>query len=201
MDGAPLGDSVRETVSGIDVIPSGPALDRLDRSVSGEPGVDRLLAAGLEKLTHRWDVVLLDCPPNLNLASVNALCAARWVVVPVEANFMSLAPLARLFEMIARVRERLGGEVEVAGLVCCRVDGRSKHPKEVRGLLEERFGARMFETIIRQNVRVAEAASFVKSVVSYAPGSTGAEDYRALAAEFCERIGLGAEEEGRRAVG
>lgn len=107
-----------------------------------------------------YDYVLLDCPPQLGILTVNVLVAAREVLVPVEAHVMALSGLAQLLETVELVRERLNPELEVTGILPCRVDARTRHSREVVGQLRERFGDLMYATAIRENVRLAEAPSF-----------------------------------------
>ena len=127
--------------------------------------------------------MLIDCPPTLGILTVNALNAAREVLVPVECHVMGLHGLAQLWKTVDLVRKRLNPGLKVSGIVACRVDRRTKHGKEVVEMLRERFSAETLRTEIRENVRLAECPSQGVPITEYAPNSPGAEDFRKLAQE------------------
>ncbi len=133
-----------------------------------------------------WCVI--DCPPSLGLLSLNALSAAQRVMVAMQTEFFALQGLAKLMEVIDLVRKYLNPDLVLDGIVPCKVDMRPKLTQEVLVDLRMHFGDRMYQSIIRPNVKVAEAASHGRSVLSYASESNGAKDYRALASEFLKRI-------------
>lgn len=134
------------------------------------------------------DLVVLDCPPAMGALQVNALAAADAVVVPVEARFMALVGLAQVLETVDRVRERIHPGLRVAGVLACRVDGRTRHGREVAEDLRTHFGDLVFRTAIRENVRLAEAAGHGQPVTRFDRRSSGAADYRAFAEELYERL-------------
>ncbi|MFQ5694660.1 MAG: ParA family protein [Terriglobia bacterium] len=176
------------TEAGVDLVPCGLAFAGLERVAAGEPGAETLLRHAMTRLPPgRWDFAFCDCPPSLNLASVNALVAAQAVLVPLTAHVLSMEPLARLLETLKRVRERLNPGLRLSGLVACRVDHRTNHGPEVVTLLRERFGTNVYNVSVRENVRLAEAPGFRKPITLYAPHSSGAVDYRQLANEFEQR--------------
>jgi chromosome partitioning protein len=175
-------------VKHVQLIPGSAFLMGFDKVTASEPGAEALLRRAIEKLPKRWDVVLLDCPPTLGLLAVSALVAARSVLVPTEATTMALAGLATLLTTVDRVRERLNPDLSVLGVLACRVDPRRKLTRDVMATLRDRLGDRVLKTVIRENVRVAEAYSFQKPVSTYAPSSPGTEDHRALATELMKRL-------------
>ncbi len=178
-----VSDVLRGTaVGGVDVVPSSSWLVGAEKALAQEVGAETVLRRRLEKVSG-YDYVLLDCPPQLGILTVNALVAAREVLVPVEAHVMALAGLAQLLQTVELVRERLNPELEVTGILPCRVDARTRHSREVVGQLRERFGGLVYPTVVRENVRLAEAPSFGEPITVYEPSSAGAEDYRALARE------------------
>jgi chromosome partitioning protein len=123
---------------------------------------------------------------------VGALVAADQVLVPVEANVLALNGLAQLMTTIGTVRDRLNEKLELLGIVASRVDARTRHGLEVVEELRKRFPAETFKTVIRGNIRLAEAPSFGQPITVYDPKSNGAEDYRALAVEIMGRwVGAG----------
>jgi chromosome partitioning protein len=129
----------------------------------------------------------VDCPPSLGLLVVSALAGCSEVLVPVETRVMALAGLAALVQTLDRVRERLNPELRLTGLLACRVDARTRLSQDVVSTMRERFAGDVFRTVIRENVRLAEAPSFGKPITLYDARSAGAEDYRAAAAELAAR--------------
>lgn len=187
-EGRDLGALVQPTESpGVDVVPASAWLVGVDKALAGEVGAETILRRALERLPQRWDFVLVDCPPSLGLLAVSALAACPEVLVPVETRVMALAGLAGLVQTVERVRDRLNPQLQLAGLLACRVDARTRLSQDVVGTLRERFAADVFKTVIRENVRLAEAPSFGKPITQYDPRSAGAEDYRAAAAELVAR--------------
>lgn len=137
----------------------------------------------MERLPTAWDFVLVDCPPSLGYLGVAPLAVCDEVLVPVEAHVLAMAGLSSLMETIGRVGSRLNPKLKITGVLACRVDHTS-HSRVVVERLERRFPRTFMRTQIRENVRLAEAPSFRAPITTYAPESTGAEDYRALAAEI-----------------
>lgn len=175
-------------VTGVDLIPSSSWLIGIDKALAAEVGAELVLREAIGRLPRdSWDYCFFDCPPSLGLLALSALVAAHAVLVPVEANVMALSGLAALVLTIQRVTDRLNPSLTIAGVLPCRVDLRRKLTKDVIARLRERFGDRVYQTLIRENVRLAEAPSFAKPITSYDPSSTGARDYRALASEFIQR--------------
>lgn len=177
-------DLVRNTDNGnVSVVPSSPWLVGVEKALASEVGAETILRKKLHHLADSWDYVLLDCPPSLGVLTVNALTAAHEVLVPVEAHVMALAGLAQLLQTVDVVRDRLAPALKVSGILACRVDGRTRLSLDVVDRLRVRFGSLVFKTVIRENVRIAEAPSFAQPITMYASGSAGAEDHRALASE------------------
>lgn len=172
----------------LECIPSNIDLSAAEMELVSMVGRETLLRDALEILesTHpgRYDFVLLDCPPSLGVLTINALAAARSVLVPLQAEFFALQGMAKLTEIIGLVRKRLNPNVDLTGIVACKVDRRTKLTQEVLDEVQRFFGNRLFKTVIRPNVKLAEAPSYGQSVLTYAPDSNGAIDYQALAREF-----------------
>ena len=131
-----------------------------------------------------WDYVLLDCPPTLGMLVLNAFVLAKEVLVPVETHVMALHGLLQLLKTIQLIKERLNPSLELGGILACRVDMRTKHSNEVLGQLRNRFQDKLYQTFIRENVKLAEAPLHVKPIIQYDPSCYGAADYRALAKEL-----------------
>ncbi len=178
-------DIISQTnVPNVEVVPASPWLVGLEKALAGEVGAETILRRQLQHLPpDRWDYVVIDCPPALGILTINAFAAVREVLVPVEAHVMALEGLAHLLQTVNVVKERLNPELVIAGILACRVDGRTRHAQEVVEQLRSRFGNLVYNTVIRENVRLAECPSFGKPITQYDPRSYGAQDYRALAAE------------------
>lgn len=171
----------------VDVVPASPWLVGVDKALAAEVGAETLLRTAFAKLPMRWDYVVVDCPPSLGFLAIAAFVACQSLLVPVETRVMALGGLAALLRTMERVRERLNPDLALAGIVPCRVDLRTNLSREVVQRLRERFADVVFDSTVRENVRLAEAPSFEQAITSYAPNSTGAADYRAVAVELLAR--------------
>lgn len=181
---------VRTTpVPGVEIIPSSSWLNGIDKMMASEIGPETILNRYLSKTTTRWDYVIMDCPPNIGLMTVNALAAARELIVPVEANIMSLSGLAQLLNTIELAKDRLNTALQLRGILICRANTRTRHTREVIDDLRSRFADTVFQTIIRENVKIMESFSFQKPISLFDPTSIGAADYRAFAAEVMAQEG------------
>lgn len=188
MEGGNLEGLVREGVApGVDLIPSSNWLVGLERQLAGEVGAESVFLRIFSRLPERWDFVLLDCPPALGLVTVNALVAVEELLIPVEAHVLALNGLAQLTQTVDKVKERLNPDLRISGIVPCRVDSRTRHALEVVENIREHFGKTVTKTIIRENIRLAEAPAFAQPITQYDTRSAGAEDYRSLAREFMRR--------------
>jgi chromosome partitioning protein len=180
-----LKDLILETaVPGVSLVPSSAWLVGAEKALGHEPGTESLLREKLTEMgSERFDYLLIDCPPNLTILSVNALTAVREVLVPVECHVMGLQGLAQLLQTVELVKKRLNPHLFISGILACRVDHRTKHGVEVVEKLRTRFPDATLKTVIRENVRLAECPSMGEPITTYAPASPGAEDYRELARE------------------
>lgn len=160
-----------------------------EKALSNQPGAETILREKLGELDGaRFDYVLLDCSPTLGVLTVNALTAVAEVLVPVECHVMGLQGLAQLLQTVEVVRKRLNPGLRIAGILACRLDNRTNHGPEIVAKLRSRF-PQTFQTVIRENVRLAECPSMGEPITAYAPSSSGAEDYRALAEELLSQEG------------
>lgn len=168
------------TTTGVQLVPASPGLVVSGRDEETDTALGFIRA--MERLPPLWDYVLVDCPPSLGYLGIAPLTICQEVLVPVEAHVLALAGLSSLLETIGRARSRLNPGLKIAGVLACRVN-RTSHSRLVVERLASRFPESFLRTQIRENVRLAEAPSFHLPITTYAPQSTGAEDYRALAAE------------------
>ena len=186
-DTGPPAELVQTVGERLGLIPGSRFLVGADRTLAGEVGAETILKGRLEGLGRDWDYILLDCPPALGILTVNALVAAGEVLAPVEAHVLALNGLAQLVQTVDTVQQRLNPGLAWAGILACRVDRRTAHALEVVDRLRDRFNKRVYTTIIRENVRLAEAPSFVQAITVYDTKSAGAADYRALADEVLKQ--------------
>lgn len=148
------------------------------------------LAESLVGATESYRVVLLDCPPSLGLLTVNALVAARDVLVPVQCEFYALEAVARLLSSAERVRAALTPDLRIGGVVLTMYDARTRLAEQVALEIRGHFGDLVYSTVIPRSVRLSEAPSFGEPVVTLDPGSRGSQAYRALASEVAGRYEL-----------
>ncbi len=175
---------VRQTPAiGVEIIPSSAWLVGVEKALAGEVGAETILRGKLRAFPQRWDYIIIDCAPTLGILTVSALAAAQEILVPVEAHVMALSGLAQLLQTVAIVKERLNPELEIAGILACRVDARTRHAQEIVEQLRNRFDSLVYRTVIRENIRLAECPSFGQPINQYDPRSAGAHDYRDLATE------------------
>jgi chromosome partitioning protein len=186
---ATLAEVVRPTAeAGLEVAPAGVDLAGIELELATAVGREMILSeafkADAEDRGQRWDFVLVDCPPSLGLLSLNALVACDEVFVPIQAEFFALQGLGKLWDVVRLVQQRLNPALAITGMVSCRHDPSTNLSKAVIANVREHFGDVFLKTIIRRNVKLAEAPSHGKTIFSYAPDSRGAEDYLALAQEI-----------------
>jgi len=174
-----------EVAPGIHLAPSGIVLSALEQKLAAERAEARTerLAAALVRLARPYDYCLIDCPPNVGLLTFNALRAAGEVIVPLETSFFAIHGVQKLLETIALLSERLGHELEVR-ILPTLYDGRTRYARETLGEIRELFRDMCFDTVIRQNVKLREAARRGLPVGRYAPSANGAHDYAALSLEI-----------------
>jgi chromosome partitioning protein len=181
-------------VKNVDLIPATAFLTKLERVVLAEETLalspTTILKKALRPLPENvWDFVLIDCPPALSLATKNALVASHGLIIPVETQYMALQGLQKLVETVKVIREELNPELEIVGIVGCRYTPNKLLNKDVIAVLKEQFGEKVFGTIIRENIRIAEAPSHRKPITVYDPKCAAAIDYRNLAKEVLQRTG------------
>ncbi|HVS71405.1 MAG TPA: AAA family ATPase [Phycisphaerae bacterium] len=199
-DGIPLAESLQE-VEGFEgrlrVAPATSDLAAAEMELVSVTGRESLLRKMAAAAPIDADYLLIDCPPSLGLLSLNALAFAGEVIVPLQAHFLALQGMERLFETVSMVRQALNPKLRISAILFCQFESSAKLSSEVTGevdsFLEQAKGtahpaanAIVFRTHIRRNIKLAEAPSFGKSIFDYAPTSAGADDYGNLAAEVAE---------------
>jgi chromosome partitioning protein len=173
--------------AGLELVPSSPSLAGATVEIMRLPEPTHLLRKTLATLDKRYDYIFIDTPPSLGILTVNALTAAEKVIIPVQCEYLSLEGLGQLVHTIDLVRSKLNPSLKIAGLVMTMYDVRTKISQQVVDEVRKYFPGKVFSTIIPRNVRLSEAPSYGESILSYAPKSSGALAYRALAKEFLRR--------------
>jgi chromosome partitioning protein len=172
----------------LDLAPSAPKLAGADVEMVSMIARERLLQRTLEPVLHRYDHVLLDCPPSLSLLTVNALTSARsGVIIPIQCEYLPLEGLGRLTHTIGLVREHLNPQLRIFGIVMTMFDARTNLASDVVAEVKQHFPREIFDAVIPRSVRLSEAPSYGQPILTYAPGSSGAVAYQALAQELMMR--------------
>jgi chromosome partitioning protein len=169
------------------VIPSDVALAGAEIELVKIEEREFLLKKKLRELQELYDFVFIDCPPSLGLLTINALCVADSVLVPVQSEYYALEGLGKLMQTISMVRDRLNPSLRLEGAVLTMFDRRTNLAVEVQAEVEKFFGDTLFRTVIPRNVRLSEAPSFGQSIFAYDTTSAGAVAYRELGREFLQR--------------
>jgi len=168
---------------GLDIAPSSSLLADLEVSIINKIGREQLLQDRLKGLKE-YDYVFIDSPPSLSILTINALTTAGEVLIPLQMEILSLQGLTQLLKTIDEVKNILNKKLRITGIVVSMYDGRRRLSSEILNEIKNNLKAKVFNSLIRICVKIAEAPSFAKSVLSYAPSSEGAIDYKNLAKEF-----------------
>lgn len=189
IDDLPARDVMTATsVAGLSLIGANSDLTGLELTLSEKPDRETRLREALAALQHEFDVVLVDCPPALNLLTLNALVAATGLLIPMQCEYYALEGLTALLETQSRIKEHLNPKLEIIGILRTMVDMRNSLTKDVTAQLHEYFGDQVFRTMIPRNVRLAEAPSHGLPALLYDAQSVGAKTYLALAGELIGRL-------------
>lgn len=189
-----LSDARRQVSENLWLVGSNLDLAAAEIELAGVDGRELILRDRLREDPQPVDYLLIDCPPSLGILTLNALAAVEEIFIPLQPHFLALHGLSKLLETIERIAARLNARLKLSGVVLCMYDSSTRLAAEVSQDVEEFFRnardlqtpwaqARLFQTRVRRNIRLAEAPSFGQSIFQYAPGSHGAEDYRRLAEE------------------
>ncbi|WP_434063175.1 ParA family protein [Glutamicibacter ectropisis] len=183
-------DAILHTdVENIDLLPANIDLSAAEVQLVNEVAREQVLERALRHVIDDYDVVLIDCQPSLGLLTINALTAAHGVIIPLTAEFFALRAVALLMETIDKVKDRLNQVLELDGVVATMYDARTLHSREVITRLDEAFGDKLFETVIKRTIKFADANVAAEPITTYAANHPGAEAYRNLARELIWRGG------------
>lgn len=184
---ATIDAAMRPVDAGYTLVGASGALAGAQVELISERGRERRLREALEPVRGDFDYILVDCPPALNLLTVNALVAADAVMIPMQCEYYALEGLTALMKTIRRVRETLNPGLRIEGLLRTMFDARTSLSNEVSDQLRQHFGDKVYRTVIPRNVRLAEAPSYGKPAISYDANCSGAKAYLALAGEMLRR--------------
>jgi len=178
---------VKSPVPGLDLVPADPDLSGVEIELSDKPRRSYRLRDALANMASAYDYVLIDCPPSLNVLTVNAMTAADAVFVPLQCEFFALEGLTQLMRTVELVRSSLNTRLEIQGVVLTMYDRRNSLSDQVARDVRAHFGDKVYDTVIPRNVRVSEAPSFGKPVLIYDLKCTGSQAYMNLAREVVRR--------------
>ena len=170
-----------------DVIPSNRDLSGAGIELIGAADREYILKNALGKVKDSYDFVFIDCPPSLELLTLNGLCAAETILIPVQCEFFALEGLTDLMNTIRIIKKRLNPELEIEGVLLTMYDGRTNLSMQVAGEIKKYFKDKAYATLIPRSVRLSEAPSHGKPVTAYDFSSKGAQAYIALAKEFLKK--------------
>jgi len=173
--------------SGYDILPANADLTAAEVQLMNKIGRERQLSLAIDTLRDNYDYILIDCPPSLNMLTVNALVAANGVVIPMQCEYYALEGLSSLLDTIEQIRISVNPNIRVEGLLRTMYDPRNNLSNDVSSELVEHFGDRVYRTVIPRNVALAEAPSFGQSILKYERNSRGSMAYLALAGEVLRR--------------
>ena len=184
---ASASQALRHATEGYDVLPANADLTAAEVQLMNKIGRERQLSLALDTLRDNYDYILIDCPPALNMLTVNALVAANGVVIPMQCEYFALEGLSSLLDTIEQIRISVNPDIRVEGLLRTMYDPRNNLSNDVSSELVEHFGDRVYRTVIPRNVALAEAPSYGLSILKYNKNSRGSLAYLALAGEVLRR--------------
>jgi chromosome partitioning protein len=179
---------LRSETAGYDVLPSNRDLSGAEIELVGLDRRERRLQEVLQGVDADYDFILIDCPPSLSMLTLNGLCAAHGVIIPMQCEYYALEGLSDLVNTIRKVHANLNPELKIVGLLRVMFDARVTLQQQVSAQIESHFGDKLFQAIVPRNVRLAEAPSHGLPGVIYDPAAKGAQAYMAFAHEMVARV-------------
>jgi len=180
-------DAILETPGGYHILPANSDLTAAEIALLNADNREQRLREIVASLEGGYDFVVIDCPPSLNMLTINALVAAQGVIIPMQCEYYALEGLSALVETISAISATLNPELQIEGILRTMYDPRSKLTLEVSGQLFTHFGDKVYRTVVPRNIRLAEAPSYGMPVLQYDRLSRGAVAYLALAGEMLRR--------------
>lgn len=177
---------IQTCVDGLDIVPSNMNLAGIEIEFISEIGREYKLKNAIEEIRNNYEYILIDCPPSLNILTVNSMSAADTVLVPIQCEFYALEGLTQLMNTVKMIQKKLNPALEIEGVVFTMFDARTNLSLQVVEEVKKHLKGQIYRTIIPRNVRLAEAPSYGLPVIMYDDKSKGAEGYRYLAEEVIE---------------
>ena len=187
IEAADFNTVVQQTDCGVDLVPGNSDLTAAEVELLKSDGRETRLRDLLSGVVDQYAIVAIDCPPSLNILTLNALIAAQSVLIPVQCEYYALEGLSALLQTIERIKQRANPKLRIEGILRTMYDPRNGLTRDVSRQLLKFFGEQVFRTVIPRNVRLAEAPSHGMPALSYDRTSRGAVAYMALAAELIKR--------------
>lgn len=175
------------SIDGLDILPSNIDLAGAEVELVYLKNREKRLRVSLETVKQKYDYIMIDCPPSLNLLTINALTASDMVIIPIQCEFFAVEGLTKLLNTINLVVKSTNNSLTVGGIVLTMNDNRPLVSKQIQQELRQYFGSKVFNTVIPRNIRVSEAPSHGKPVIIYDSKSKGAKSYVELTTEFLQR--------------
>ncbi len=184
ISGKPINETILKTeVDNLEITPSHINLSGAEIELVNVIGRETILKDNVNLLKNKYDYILIDCPPSLGLLTLNALTTANEVMIPIQTEYLALEGMSKLVSTIDIVKKRLNKHIEITGIIPTMYDTRTNLSQEVLQNITGYFKKKVFKTVIRQNVSLAEAPSYGQPIITYAAKTHGAEDYMNLAKE------------------
>ena len=175
---------IQDVVENVDIIPANTDLAGAEIELVSMEEREFLLKTVTDQIRRKYDYIIIDCPPTLNVLTINAMTAATSVLVPIQCEYYALEGLSQLVQTIELVKERLNNKIKIEGIVFTMYDARTNLSMQVVENVKSNLHYKIYNTIIPRNVRLAEAPSFGLPITEYDSKSAGAESYRKLANEI-----------------
>ncbi|GAB4324792.1 MAG: ParA family protein [Candidatus Zixiibacteriota bacterium] len=180
----PIADAIVQVgVERLDFVPSAVRLVGAEVEMVGMDHRERRLRTALSDEQLQYQYVIIDCPPSLNILTLNALVASGSVLIPVQCEYFALEGLSLLLDTIRKVQASMNPDLQLEGVLLTMFDGRLNLSRQVEAEARKFFDGKVYQTVIQRNVRLSEAPGFGKPIIEYDPHSVGAKDYQALAEE------------------
>lgn len=177
-----------EKLPNLFIAPSAISLAKIEAKLLGELDSHFRLKDEVERVSERFDYVIIDTPPTLGIITVNALVAATHVLIPIQSSYYALEGTDDLLETIDKIKVRANPNLQILGAVITLYDKRTLLARDIRSEIEKVFGDKLFETAITKSVRLEESPAYKESIFTFAPQSTGAYEYYALSEEILSRV-------------
>ena len=187
VDGVPVREAIIQTKFG-DVLPSSADLAGAAVELIGMEDANRRLARALSDVRNEYDLIFVDCPPSLEMLTLNGLAAADGILVPVQCEYYALEGLSDLMSTLRMVKKRINPELEIFGVALTMFDGRTNFSTQVAQEVRRHFPGKVYASVIPRNIRLAEAPSHGLPVTAYDRSSKGAVAYRAMAEEIKAKL-------------